>query len=114
MDKQRKKEMLQAYKERRPQMGIVSYECTATGDVFLSAAKDTAADINGTTMKLESGFHPNKRLLELWTRYGQDGFSIRVVETLEYIDGVEDYSDDLDALRDEILETHPGARKVWR
>lgn len=114
MDKQRRKELAEAYKMRRPEMGVVAYVCVKTGDMFLSAAKDTKADVNSTLTKLESGFHPNKRLLELWNEYGSEGFDIKVVETLEYKDDVEDYAQDLEVLRDELLEQNPGAKKVWR
>ena len=114
MDKQRRKELIGEYKTRRSEMGVVAYVCTETGEMFLSAAKDTKADINSTLTKLESGFHPNKRLLELWNEYGREGFDISVAETLEYKDGVEDYAEDLEVLRDEVLEHHPGAQKVWR
>ena len=52
--------------------------------------------------------------MELWNEYGREGFDISVAETLEYKDGVEDYAEDLEVLRDEVLEHHPGAQKVWR
>lgn len=113
MDKQRRKELVEQYKARRPQMGVVAYRCKATGEIFLSAAKDTSADINSTTMKLESGFHPNARLLELWREHGGEGFSIEVLETLDYKDGVDDYSDELEFLREELIESLD-AKKVWR
>ena len=114
MDNQRRKELIGEYKTRQPEMGVVSYVCTMTGEMFLSAAKDTKADVNSTLTKLESGFHPNKRLLELWKEYGRDGFVISTLETLEYEDGVEDYTQDLEVLRDELLVQNPGAKKVWR
>lgn len=58
MDKQRRKELIGEYKTRQPEMDVVSYVCTMTGEMFLSAAKDTKADVNSTLTKLESGFIP--------------------------------------------------------
>ena len=41
MDTKRKKELLEAYKNRHPEMGVISYRCKETGEVFLGISKDT-------------------------------------------------------------------------
>lgn len=46
MDIKRKKELLEAYKNRHPEMGVISYSCKETGEVFLGISKDTRADFN--------------------------------------------------------------------
>jgi len=33
LDKQRRKELREAYKFRRPEMGVIAYHCKATGDL---------------------------------------------------------------------------------
>ena len=46
MDNDRKRQLKRSYKERRPEMGIVSFCCEPTQDLFLAWAKDTQAVIN--------------------------------------------------------------------
>ena len=52
MDKRRKKELLEMYKNRHPEMGVISYHCKETDDVFLGISTDTKADFNSINMKL--------------------------------------------------------------
>ncbi|MGB8454615.1 MAG: GIY-YIG nuclease family protein [Anaerocolumna sp.] len=74
MDVNRKRELLEEYKNRRPEMGVISYRCKTTGESFLGISKDTRADFNSTSAKLAANYHPNKRLLELWNQYNEEGF----------------------------------------
>ena len=70
MDANRKKQLQEEYKNRCPEMGIVSYRCISTNESFLAASADIKASFNSTTMKLSSNYHPNKYLLSLWKEYG--------------------------------------------
>jgi hypothetical protein len=54
MDIKRKKELLESYKNRHPEMGVISYCCKETGEIFLGISKDTKADFNSTNMKLSA------------------------------------------------------------
>lgn len=114
MDLRRKKELLEAYKNRRPEMGVISYCCKETGEVFLGISKDTKADFNSTSVKLASGLHPNKRLQLLWSNYGQENFELSVIKILKYDDPHEDHTAELEKLRDQCLVVNPNARKIWR
>ena len=115
MDTKRRKELLEAYRQRRPEMGVISLRCKATGESFLGTAADTKAAFNSIRMKLDSGFHPNRRLLELWRRYGgEEGFQCSVLRVLEYDDPAEDHSARLEALREECLAADPQAAKIWK
>ncbi len=40
MDKKRRKELLESYKNRRPEMGVISYHCKETGETFLGISQD--------------------------------------------------------------------------
>lgn len=55
MDINRKKELMEAYKNRRPEMGVVSVRCLATGESFLGTSSDTRATMNGIRVKLNGG-----------------------------------------------------------
>ena len=72
MDIKRRKELLSAYKNRHPEMGVISFHCRTTGEAFLTIASDTTARLNRVHFQLSAGQCPNKRLQELWTRYGEE------------------------------------------
>lgn len=114
MDKNKRKELAMAYKNRKPDMGIISYRCKETGEVFLGTSTDTRSDFNSINVKLSSGFYPNKRLLELWQEHGKDGFEITVAKELKYDNPADDQTEKLEAMREAMLEVDPKARKIWK
>ncbi len=114
MDTNRKKELMEAYKNRRPEMGVVSVRCLATGESFLGTSSDTRATMNGIRVKLNGGLYPNRRLQELWKLHGPEEFEISVLRTLDYEDPGEDHTEELELLRELCLEDVPGAAKLWK
>jgi len=114
MEAQRRKELKQKYQQSKPPMGVLAFRCKATGESFLVASKNIPVDITSITFKLNSGYHPNKKLLALWNTYGEDGFETDVLEHLEYKDDVFDYAEDLETLREMCLENNPSASKLWK
>jgi len=114
MDKKRKKELIEIYKNRCPEMGVIAYRCKETGESFLGISKDTKADFNSINVKLDAKWHPNKRLQELWNKYGREGFELSVIKVLEYDDPNEDHTSELEKLRDQCLAADPNAKKIWR
>lgn len=65
-------------------------------------------------MKLAANWHPNKRLQELWNKYGSEGFELSVIKVLKYDDPNEDHTAELESLREQCLAADPKARKIWR
>ncbi len=114
MDKKRRRELLESYKFRRPEMGVVSYHCKTTGDVFLDIARDTKASFNSTNMKLSAKWHPNKHLQDLWNEHGPESFELSVVEVLKYDDPHKDYTAELEEMIKSHLAANPRARDLWR
>ena len=114
MDMRRKKELLEAYKNRMPEMGVFSYKCKNTGDSFLGISKDTRADFNSDNAKLTMNMHPNRQLQELWNEYGREGFEISVIKLLKYDDPNEDHTEELEKLREECLASDSKARRIWK
>lgn len=114
MDIKRKKELLQQWKERRPEMGVISIHCKETGESFLGISRDTKADINSNRFKLLTGNHPNKRLTELWKLYGENGFEFSVVKILKYENPNDDHTEKLEKLREQCLAEDTKAGKIWR
>ena len=113
MNQDRKKELREQYKNRRPEMGVVALTCAATGDSFLGPTTDAQAMFNGLRVKLNGGSHPNKRLQALWKEHGEAGFSMTLVETFDYDDPKDDHKAELELLRDMLLERDPAAKKIW-
>ena len=114
MDANRKKQLMETYKNRRPKMGVVAYKCLATQESFLETAKDTAAVFNSVSFQLSINSHPNRRLQALWNQYGDAGFERRVVQTLKYENPAEDHTDALKKMRDRLLEQDDKAYKMWQ
>ena len=114
MDIKRKKQLLEEYKNRRPEMGVISFRCMATNESFLGISKDTKADFNSTSTKLAANYHPNKRLQELWNQYGMENFELSVMKALKYENPTDDHTAELEALREQCLAQDKQARRIWR
>lgn len=112
--KKKRKEFLEAYKNRCPEMGIISYRCKETDDVFLGISKDTKAGFSSNSAKLLFNGHPNKELQNLWNKYGSGGFELSVVKVLKYDNPNKDHTRELENLRDECLASNPNAKRIWR
>ena len=110
MNQEKKKELQAQYKNMHHEMGVVSFKCTATGDAFLAASKNTKSTLNSTQFQLEAGNHPNKALQALWKEYGPEGFACSVLEVLDYDDPTEDYSDILEEMRQRCFPNDFGER----
>ena len=102
MYREKRKQMIYEYKNRTPEMGILSYKCIHTNEVLLGTANDIKAKINSNKVKLNSGSYPNKYLQELWNKYEADSFEIKIYKRLE-IKTKEDKEKTLKKL-DELLE----------
>ena len=57
-DAARKKQLLEEYKNRRPEMGVIALTCRQTGESFLGASKNTQADFNSLCFKLSARGFP--------------------------------------------------------
>lgn len=83
MDTKRRKELLLQWKNRRPEMEIISIQCKVTGEIFTDISKDISVAFNSHRFQLSANLHRNKRLQELWKQYGEDGF-IYTIEGIWY------------------------------
>ena len=111
------RELKEAYRTSRPPMGVLSFRCAPTGESFLLASRNIPGDTNGVTFKLNSDYHPNRHLLELWRRYGEENFQVEVLEELDYRDESDDpadYKEELEQLRDLCLERDESASLLWK
>lgn len=61
----------------------------------------------GGKTKLNTGYHPNRHLLELWKKHDEEAFRVEVVVEFDYRDDLSDpadHKDELEQLRDLYLE----------
>lgn len=114
MDTIRRKELLQQWKNRRPEMGVIAFRCKETGESFLGISKDTRADFNRNRFQLSTGTHLNKRLTALWNQYGDEGFECLVVKTLKYENPDDDHTEELEKLREQCFAEDAKARKLGK
>lgn len=114
MDKERKRQLLEEYKNRRPEMGIISFRCVATGESFLGISTDTKADFNSIRCRLSTSWYSCKRLQELWDQYGESGFALTVVRVLKYEDPHADHSEALEKLMADCLAADAMARRMHK
>ncbi len=114
MDIKRKRELLESWENRHPEMGVISFRCSETDETFLTIATDIPAQFNRIRFQLSAGNCPNKRLQELWVQYGEDAFELQVVKRLEYDDPEKDHKDGLETLCELCLLENPKARRFWK
>ena len=126
MDAKRKKDLLLQWKNRRPEMGLISITCKSTGEMFgliaitckstgemfVDISTDTQFAFNSHRFKLSANFHPNKRLQQLWQQYGENGFDYAVVKILKYENKDDDQTEKLTLLLEEYLAQTPQARRL--
>lgn len=104
MDKKTKKELINEWRQDKPEIGIIGIWSKSTGEVFLDTSLNTAVEFNCHKFQMELGNHPNKELMNLYKANGIDDLEYIVVDTLEYKKSPEDYQEDLMVLLKEHLE----------
>ncbi len=82
-DMDRKKELIQQYKEMKTEAGVYLIRNTKNQKILVEATPNLKT-INGKRFQLTmGGGHHNKQLAEEWKQYGEDAFEFEVLEVLE-------------------------------
>ena len=81
--KERRKQLVREYKERKKQIGVYAIRNKVTGRIFLDRALNLDVAYNKHKFQLQIGSHRNKEMQKDWNRYGEDNFSYEVIERLE-------------------------------
>lgn len=114
MDKERRKQLMQEYRDRKPEMGVVSIRCNTTGDTYLGISTDTRESFNSIRGRFFLSGHPNKELQALWDRYGEDDFTFAVEQVLKYEDPKADHTRELNELYEKCLAADSSAKRIWK
>lgn len=100
----RKEELKQLYKETKVDAGIYQIKNTKNQKIFIASTRNLKT-INGQQFMLKMGSHINKSLQEDWNEFGEDAFTIEVLEILkEKEDGYFDAKDALKKLEEKWVE----------
>ena len=112
MDKKSRKQLINEYKNRKPEMGIISIKNNSTKERFLDISKSIQADLNSHRFKLKANWHPNHRIQVLWNEHSEADFEFSVIKELEYEDSTVDYTEKLEAILMECLEANHYASRL--
>lgn len=101
MDKNRKKELAEQYKQMKKPMGIFIIRCKLNNKFFLQSTPDLKGVMNGAMVRLDGGIHPNRELQKEWLEFGSDNFTVEILENLEYDkdESKNDYTEELALLQ---------------
>jgi len=83
VDKEKKKDIAAAYKERPRIGGICAVRNTVTGRVLISAVTDVEGYKNRFAFSLSTDSCVHPKLDADWKKYGGSAFELHILETLE-------------------------------
>lgn len=97
----RRKELVEQYKRRKPDMGIFIIRRKGGKRCFLETSANVPAFMNRVRFQLNHGSHPNRELQRDWKEHGEPAFDIEVLELLKYDkdETKTDYSEELAILK---------------
>lgn len=97
----RRKELIEQYKQMKPDMGIFWIRSKTDNKCFLETSQNLKGKMNSTRFQLDAGSHPNLELQREWREHGPDRFEFEVLELLKYDkdETKTDYSEELAILK---------------
>lgn len=93
----RKKELKEQYKNMKPDMGVLMVKNKQNNKCYVEGTQNLKAKLNRIRFSLEFGSCPVRELQEEWKAYGEESFTLDILEQLEYDDDESktDYSEEL-------------------
>ena len=83
MERETRKALIAAYKERKVVAGLYAVECLATGDHWAGQAADLSTIWNRLDFTLRQGLHRHAGLQAAWRAHGPDAFRLKILETID-------------------------------
>lgn len=112
MNTDRRKQLREEYKNRKPEMGILAFTSKQTGESYLFPSRDIKAGFNRIRLQLDIGSHPNAKLQAGWSQWGESGFVQTVAEQINYEQVGDVSQDDLETLLELCLARDPLAVRM--
>jgi hypothetical protein len=106
MKNQNRKQLLEAYKERKIVGGICAIKNTANGKMLLSGVTDLQGSKNRYEFSLATGSCVDFKLQKDWDTFGREAFIFEVLEELEKgeTQTSKEFSDDIKILKELWIE----------
>lgn len=89
MSRERRRELLGAYKERPVRAGVFAVRCAASGQCWTGATENLDTRQNGVWFALRLGSHPGRSLQAAWKAHGAEAFTYEVLEVIEAEEGAD-------------------------
>ena len=83
MEKQRRREIVEAYKDKKVVQGLFRIDCAATGEIWLGMSRNLEAQQNSIWFQLKMGSHRNRLLQAAWTEHGEAAFGLSTYEVVD-------------------------------
>ena len=100
-----RKELKNAYKEKKAMMGVFQIKNTLTGKVLIEGSTNITAKWNRHQTELKFGSHRNAALQQDWTAGAAEHFIFSILSELEYQeDATIDYAKEVKLLEEMVLE----------
>lgn len=84
MNRDRRRELTAAYRERKARPGVFAVRCAAGGQVWVGSSRELLNRQNGIWFSLRQGSSLNRTMQQAWRDHGEAAF---VYEELQVIDG---------------------------
>lgn len=102
---QTRKELKEAYKQRKPKMGVFQIRNTQNGKIFIDSSMNLDASWNSMRTQLNFGSHPNVGLVRDWKTFGEEKFVFEILSEVKAEDNVlVDYTREVKTLKSLYLE----------
>ena len=100
-----RKELVNAYKQSIPTMGVYQIKNLTNSKIILGSAKDLKGIINRYRFQLKNGMHPNKQLQKDFSETGEGNFTFEILDYLTPKENIkDDYTKELRRLEEMWLE----------
>lgn len=86
MDKSRRRELMEAYKQMKVYIGVYQIKNIVNGKVLIGTSTNLKSRWLTLRMQLEADRHPNSKLQKDWNDFGSENFVYDVIEQKEYKD----------------------------
>ncbi len=102
---QTKKELKDAYKQMKFQMGVFQIRNTVNHKIFIESSVNLTAIWNRHRVQLNFGSHPNVELQRDWKALGEDKFRYEILDEIQEVEGQQvDYRKQLKILEAMYME----------
>jgi len=83
MNTQDRKSAIDAYKNRKPAMGVFAVTCSASGEVWVSQSRNLDSQQSAIWFALRVGGARYVSMQPAWNAHGETSFSFRVLQQLD-------------------------------